>query len=152
MDINPYRFLTPLTTYEFATHTLQNHTPKILLPMSWTTSLPPLSLLTSPQTPDYTTLSYWISRFQPLIDAAGEEEIVIVCANRTGQEGEICYAGTSTVLGIKAGKVGVYGVLGRGEEGCLVVDTGEVGGFLFFFFSGKGLVGGMGWGVLLIFG
>lgn len=44
-------------------------------------------------------------------------------ANRSGVEDEATYAGTSTVLGIKDGEVTVYGILGRGEEKLLLVDT-----------------------------
>ncbi|KAI9700394.1 MAG: Carbon-nitrogen hydrolase [Candelina mexicana] len=125
MDINPYRFTAPLSAYEFATHALTSTSPLILLPMSWTTYLPPSSLVSSPLQPDLDTLSYWVSRMQPLIDAGGEDEIIVVAANRTGQEGEICYAGSSAVLGIKQGEVRVYGVLGRGEEGVLIANTNE---------------------------
>ena len=35
------------------------------------------------------------------------------------------YAGTSAVVGIQDGEVKVYGVLGRGEKGLLVVDTND---------------------------
>jgi protein N-terminal amidase len=69
------------------------------------------------------TLSYWLSRLEPLIRAEGEEEIIVVLANRSGTEGEAVYAGTSTVLGIQDGEVKVYGILGRGERELLVVDT-----------------------------
>lgn len=50
----------------------------------------------------------------------------MVIANRTGREGEVGYAGTSVVMGVGGGRgtVRVWGVLGRGEEKVLVVDTG----------------------------
>jgi hypothetical protein len=60
---------------------------------------------------------------ESLIRAEDEGEIIIVLANRTGVEGEAVYAGTSAVLGIQAGEVKLYGVLGRGERELLVVDT-----------------------------
>lgn len=69
------------------------------------------------------TLSYWLARLEPLIRAETEGEIVVVFANRCGTEEEAVYAGTSAVLGIHAGEVKVYGILGRGEKELLVVDT-----------------------------
>ena len=56
-------------------------------------------------------------------DEVGER--IVVVANRVGREGDVGYAGTSVVMGVGGGreKVGVWGVLGRGEEGVLVVDT-----------------------------
>ncbi len=71
------------------------------------------------------TLSYWLARLEPLIRAEQEGEIIVVLANRCGTEGEAVYAGTSAVLGIQAGEVKVYGILGRGEKELLVVDTSE---------------------------
>ncbi|CZT07612.1 related to amino-terminal amidase [Rhynchosporium graminicola] len=50
-------------------------------------------------------------------------EIIVVFANRCGTEEEVTYAGTSAVIGINNGEVKVYGILGRGEKGLLVVDT-----------------------------
>jgi len=69
------------------------------------------------------TLSYWLARLEPLIRAETEGEIIVVLANRCGSEGEATYAGTSAILGIHAGEVKVYGILGRGERELLVVDT-----------------------------
>lgn len=69
------------------------------------------------------TLSYWLSRLEPLIRAEDEEEIIVVLANRTGVEDDAVYAGTSAVIGIQDGEVSVYGILGRGEKELLVVDT-----------------------------
>jgi protein N-terminal amidase len=71
------------------------------------------------------TLSYWLARMEPLIRAETEGEIICVFANRSGTEGEAVYAGTSAVLGIHAGEVKVYGILGRGEKELLVVDTNK---------------------------
>ncbi|KAI9658159.1 MAG: Carbon-nitrogen hydrolase [Alyxoria varia] len=82
--------------------------------------------------------------------AEGEGEVaewdggsrVVVLANRTGSEAGVSYAGSSCVMGFSGGMmeegasvdreksgsrqgVRVWGVLGRGEERCLVVDTEE---------------------------
>ena len=71
------------------------------------------------------TLSYWLARLEPLIRAETQGEIICVFANRTGTEDDAVYAGTSAVLGIQAGEVKVYGILGRGEKDLLVVDTNK---------------------------
>jgi protein N-terminal amidase len=71
------------------------------------------------------TLSYWLARLEPLIRAETEDEIIVVLANRCGTEDEAVYAGSSAVLGIHAGEVKVYGILGRGEKELLVVDTSK---------------------------
>lgn len=71
------------------------------------------------------TLSYWLARLEPLIRAEAEGEIIVVFANRCGSEDEATYAGTSAVLGVNAGEVKVYGILGRGEKELLVVDTNK---------------------------
>jgi hypothetical protein len=60
---------------------------------------------------------------EPLIRAEAIGEIIVVFANRCGVEDDAVYAGTSAVLGIEAGEVKVYGILGRGERELLVVDT-----------------------------
>lgn len=71
------------------------------------------------------TLTYWVRRLEPVIQAGSAEETIVVFANRCGTEDEATYAGSSTVLGIKDGEVSVYGILGRGVEELLVVDTAE---------------------------
>ncbi|KAK0099968.1 Carbon-nitrogen hydrolase [Cadophora gregata f. sp. sojae] len=71
------------------------------------------------------TLSYWLARLEPIIRNEGEEEIIAIFANRTGTEDNAVYAGTSAILGIQAGEVKVYGILGRGERELLVIDTSE---------------------------
>lgn len=77
----------------------------------------------NPQEPDMETLAYWLSRLEPVIRAEQKGEIIVVFANRCGSEGDTAYAGTSAVLGIDAGEVKVYGVLGCGENELLVIDT-----------------------------
>jgi protein N-terminal amidase len=64
-----------------------------------------------------------VRRLEPVIAAESADETIVVFANRCGVEDEATYAGTSTVLGIQDGEVSVYGILGRGVEELLVVDT-----------------------------
>lgn len=91
--------------------------------MAWLTREEPRELSCMPNQPDLETLTYWVTRLEPLIRAKHMGEIIVVFANRTGIEGDAMYAGTSAVLGILNGEVSVYGLLGRGEKELLVVDT-----------------------------
>jgi hypothetical protein len=93
--------------------------------MAWLTREEARSYSRTPREPDMETLSYWVSRLEPIIRAEGEEEIIVVFANRSGTEGSAVYAGTSAVLGVQEGEVKVYGILGRGERELLVVDTSK---------------------------
>lgn len=143
MDINPYRFASPWTEYEFATHCVNTATPLVILSMAWLTRLTPQELLEDAGTPDLDTLTYWIERFLPVVSAQ-EMEMIVVLANRCGTEpGNIAgatrglddddddedvvgYAGSSAVLRIKNGTVQLYDILGRSQQKTLVVDTAQV--------------------------
>lgn len=149
MDINPYKFTAPYSAYEFATHVLESGSKLVVLSMAWLTLLTSEELSNESQTPDTDTFRYWIKRFWPLIvrDDWDGKEIIIVCANRVGEEEGMegkdtaRYAGTSCVMAIrktgggdKAGgdedrkkyfdaEVVVWERLGRAEEGVCFVDT-----------------------------
>ncbi|KAG9230329.1 carbon-nitrogen hydrolase [Amylocarpus encephaloides] len=123
MDINPYKFETPWNAWEFSYHVLHKQANLVIMSMAWLTREDITSFSRAPHEPDMETLSYWLSRLEPLIRAESTGEIIVVIANRCGSEGDVVYAGTSTVLGINDGEVKVYGILGRGEKELLVVDT-----------------------------
>ncbi|KAK4203282.1 putative N-terminal amidase [Triangularia verruculosa] len=128
MDINPYNFTNPWDLYEFARHCLTVKANLVIMSMAWLTLEMRERFLTGrEQQPDMETLAYWVGRLEPLIRQGGghddDEEIILVFANRCGWEDEAVYAGSSAVMGVKGGEVSVYGVLGRGVEECLVVDT-----------------------------
>lgn len=104
--------------------------------MAWLTRLSASELAANASEPDLETFAYWLERLGPVVEKGrrreeGEGETVIVLANRSGSEPgdagaeEARYAGSSTVLGIRDGRVRVFGILGRAEEGVLVVDTSE---------------------------
>jgi hypothetical protein len=76
------------------------------------------------QQPDIETLAGWLARLEPLIRAE-RGEIIVVFANCCRVEDSTIYTGTSTVLGIDAGEVKVYSILGCSKEGLLIVDTSE---------------------------
>ncbi|CAJ2507524.1 Uu.00g087100.m01.CDS01 [Anthostomella pinea] len=127
MDINPYKFEAPWSAYEFAFHALDVSANVVVVSMAWLTREDASSFSCKPKEPDMDTLTYWISRMEPLIRSENQEEIIIIFANRTGIEDDAVYAGTSAVVGIQNGEVTVYGLLGRGEKELLVVDTSKPG-------------------------
>lgn len=159
MDINPYQFSSPWSNYEFATHMLRNRCHLVVLSMAWLTRLTPEECASQPDRPDMETVAYWLERFWPFVDSQPTEPIVVVFANRCGSEGKtvgeqrmehgevielgdrVAYAGSSCVMRFQSGSVklwehdvgamkGDVGLLGKGEEGILVVDTAKPAGFL----------------------
>ncbi|PHH52353.1 Protein N-terminal amidase [Ceratocystis fimbriata CBS 114723] len=125
MDLNPYRFEASWESFEFAHHVLTTDADLVIISMAWITGEDVHSWSQTPREPDMDCLSYWIARLEPLIRAETAHEILVVIANRTGIEDDVVYAGTSAVLGFQGGEVKLYGLLGRGEKGLLVVDTDE---------------------------
>lgn len=159
MDINPYRFTAPWSDYEFATTMLRNNVRLVVLSMAWLTRLTPEECRVNPERPDMETVAYWLERFWPFVDSQPQDPIVVVFANRCGSEGgakgsvqmdhghdieigdRVAYAGSSCVMRFQSGSVklwehyvgpkkGDVGLLGKGEEGMLVVDTGSAASFL----------------------
>lgn len=137
MDINPYRFEAPWTAYEFANHARESRARVVIVSMAWLSRLSALDMIEEPLRPDMDTFGYWLERFRPLIEAGSgtDDKIIIVLANRTGDEGdaprigEVRYAGSSTILGIDKAEgtsesnVKVWDILGRAQDGILLVDT-----------------------------
>ncbi|KAK3299195.1 carbon-nitrogen hydrolase [Chaetomium fimeti] len=119
----PYKFEAPWDAYEFAFHVLHVRANLVILSTAWLTNDEQSAFLSSPDAPDLSTLAYWVARLEPVIRAHSSEETIVVFANRCGVEDEATYAGSSAVIGIKDGEVSVYGILGRGVEELLVVDT-----------------------------
>ncbi|KAK4086182.1 hypothetical protein Purlil1_9494 [Purpureocillium lilacinum] len=125
MDLNPYKFEAPWHAFEFAFHILEVESNLVIVSMAWMTREDPRWFSRMPNEPDMDTLTYWVTRLEPLIRSENEDEIIVVFCNRTGNEDEATYAGTSAVIGIQEGEVKVYGLLGRGEKELLVVDTND---------------------------
>ncbi|KAI1266607.1 carbon-nitrogen hydrolase [Xylariaceae sp. FL1019] len=115
--------ISPWNAFEFAFHCLQVEANLVILTMAWLTREDAQTFSSMPHEPDMDTLTYWLTRLEPIIRSESRDEIIVVFCNRTGVEDDAVYAGTSTVLGIKDGEVSVYGILGRGESELLVVDT-----------------------------
>jgi predicted amidohydrolase len=123
MDLNPYKFEAPWSDWEFAYHILHVEARVAIVSMAWNTREEKETYVATPKEPDMETLAYWVARLEPLVRREEKGEIIVVLANRCGVEDDAVYVGTSTVLGIEEGEVKLYGVLGRGVEELLVVDT-----------------------------
>ncbi|CAJ0554137.1 Ff.00g126490.m01.CDS01 [Fusarium sp. VM40] len=125
MDLNPYKYEAPWNAFEFAYHVLESGSNLVVVSMAWMTREEPRKFTRMPNEPDMDTLTYWVTRLEPLIRQDTREEIIVVFCNRCGNEDDVLYAGTSAVVGILDGEVKVYGLLGRGEKELLVIDTNE---------------------------
>ena len=132
MDLNPRKFEAPWDAYEFAAHALASGSELLVLSMAWLTGLDALELAAHAEEPDLYTLSYWVGRLKPLVEA--DKEVVAVFANRCGGEegknplgGEegVKYAGTSWIGKVGNGVVRIWEIMGRAEEGVIIVDTHE---------------------------
>ncbi|KAI9714736.1 MAG: Carbon-nitrogen hydrolase [Bogoriella megaspora] len=129
MDINPYKFQTPWETFEFASHVVSTNARMAIISMAWLTHTTPeeweVEMRERREEVEITTLGYWVERFKPIAQRLDGEPVIVVCANRTGVEGDACYAGSSVVMRLGKGKVEILGMLGRGEESLLDVRTEE---------------------------
>jgi len=109
MDLNPKEYLAPFDLFEYATFVLENDVRLIILPMAWL-----LPVDADRKLPSIGSVEYWITRLGPLIKDK-QVRTVIVC-NRTGEERDAVYAGTSCVLQMGRGHVRVIDRLAREEE------------------------------------
>ncbi|KAG7697056.1 hypothetical protein KL930_002494 [Ogataea haglerorum] len=78
--------------------------------------------------PDKRTAQYWLIRFQPLLFNKHEKMVLAVC-NRSGVEGDLMYAGSSSIFRFNGNvyedgvDLEVFGTLGQGVEGVLLRDV-----------------------------
>lgn len=130
MDLNPYKFTAPWDEYEFIHAALASDADMVVVSTAWLTSLSPGELEERANSPDMHTFSYWAERLRPLIEDF-EKEVIVVVANRSGEEPGgtdhmrkegVRYAGSSWVGIVGKGKIRVWKMLGRAEEGVLVAD------------------------------
>ena len=129
MDLNPHKFKAPREAYEFATHALASESELLVLSMAWLTSLDASELAAHAEDPDLSTLSYWVERLKPLVEA--EKEVIAVFGNRCGKEAGknpigveegVRYAGSSWIGKVGNGVVKIWEIMGRAEEGVIVAD------------------------------
>lgn len=131
MDINPYKFEAAWTAYEFGNHAREARAKIVVISMAWLTRLSAEELSSQVMVPDNDTINYWINRLSPLFESQGSEtEALVICANRVGEEGtdprlgDVRYAGSSCVMGMTKGRqIRIWDMLGRAQEGILMVDT-----------------------------
>ena len=132
MDLNPHKFVAPWGEYELSRHALEQGAEILVLSMAWLTKLSKEAIAEKEEQPDLDTLSYWIERLKPLVE--GEKEVLVVCANRCGEEpGKnplgaeegVRYAGSSWVGKVGKGQVRIWEIVGRAEERLCVADTEE---------------------------
>lgn len=133
MDLNPHKFEAPWEAYEFAAHALASGSELLVLSMAWLTSLDDSQLAAQAEEPDLSTLSYWVERLKPLVEA--EKEVIAVFANRCGKEAGknpvgieegVRYAGSSWIGKVGGnGVVKIWEIMGRAVEGVIVADTEE---------------------------
>ncbi len=130
MDLNPHRFAAPWEAFEFASHALTSGSEMLVLSMAWLTVLKDSELAAHAEEPDLSTLSYWVGRLKPLVEA--EKEVITVFGNRCGREAGknplgveegVRYAGSSWIGKVGNGVVKIWDIMGRAEEGVIVVDT-----------------------------
>ena len=130
MDLNPHRFTAPWEAFEFASHALASGSQMLVLSMAWLTVLDESELAAHADKPDLSTLSYWVGRLKPLVEA--EKEVITVFGNRCGREEgnnplgveeDVRYAGSSWIGKVGNGVVKIWDIMGRAEEGVVVVDT-----------------------------
>ncbi|KAI9890523.1 MAG: Carbon-nitrogen hydrolase [Vezdaea aestivalis] len=140
MDINPHEFTAPPTAYEFAREAVLQSSTLVVLQCAWLDSLP-FQERTPREDPSLeeqitkeqlvreaaatnAAIGYWAGRLRPIVEAGREEEVVVAVCNRTGEEGESGFVGSSCVFGIRGGgEMVVYEAMGFREEGVRVVDT-----------------------------
>ena len=132
MDLNPHKFVAPWEKYELSRHALEQGAEILVLSMAWLTTLPKKLVETKAEEPELDTLSYWVERLKPLVE--GEKEVLVVCANRCGEEpGKnplgveegVRYAGSSWVGKVGNGQVKIWEIIGRAEESLCIADTEE---------------------------
>lgn len=130
MDLNPHEFTAPWEAYEFASHAMASGSGLLVLSMAWLTRLDTSELAARAEEPDLSTLSYWVERLKPLVEA--EKEVIAVFGNRCGEEAGknpvgveegVRYAGSSWIGKVGNGVVKIWEIMGRAEEGVIVADT-----------------------------
>jgi protein N-terminal amidase len=160
MDLNPYKFELPFNRFEFASACFLNRARLILCPMAWLLPLSPSIAedktikvpieqepevnynlrATDSANPDSSTVDYWVLRFLPFLRhpmvqvKRYYEKVTLVCCNRSGQEGDVLYAGSSLILqfdsqaaestetGVLNPSLILHGSLDCAQEGILVRD------------------------------
>lgn len=118
MDINPDDFKAPFSAYEFGSHVVENKSDLVLFACAWND-------FEARDVEPYSTLSYWVQRLSPVIDALVQGEYAkhnchFLCSNRIGTENGTFFVGASCVLSLKEPAVVAHA--GRRTEDLLRVE------------------------------
>ncbi|OAA72491.1 asparagine amidohydrolase [Cordyceps fumosorosea ARSEF 2679] len=134
-DFGDNEYLNDRECRAFADHIVHHGVDMAIFPMAWTIGKEPDELPETcgpskksklPENTEQETLSWWIARLWPVVEARLQRDIWIVLCNRVGREGDDVYAGTSTVLCIRGGEVFVHEYMESHKEGLLLVDTSDL--------------------------
>ncbi|RMX64270.1 hypothetical protein DD238_005371 [Peronospora effusa] len=118
MDINPDDFKAPFLAYEFGSHVAEKQSDLVLFACAWND-------FEAHDFEPYSTLSYWVQRLSPVIDALAKAEYSkrnchFLCANRIGTENGTFFVGASCVISLK--EPAVIAHAGRRTEELLRVE------------------------------
>ena len=99
MDINNYKFKSPWSKMEFATHCIEKNVDIIIFPTNWTDEEP--NNLTEDNR--YELWDYWISRMEPFIQRNKKNKfkgknVYFLAADRIGHEKTTDFYGCSCVI------------------------------------------------------
>ncbi|KAJ3101223.1 Carbon-nitrogen hydrolase [Phlyctochytrium planicorne] len=128
MDLNPYRFETSFTAYEFSNYQRHQGAKFISGSMAWLLSDDgDMDEYVQPADPSMSTLEYWVMRLAPLRLATrgrGKEgKIIVAICNRIGLENGSRFCGSSTVLKLEEGEVEILNVAGFNNETIIVANA-----------------------------
>ena len=126
MDLNPKQFQAPWDAFEFGRHCVAAEAEVVVVPMAWLKGESEEEgakgeVATEPEN-DLRTLQYWLMRLDPVLRLRDGKSRLFIACNRTDDEGETVYAGSSAVCRITDGRIDLLGHLGR-EEDLLVVEV-----------------------------
>ncbi|BGP16052.1 hypothetical protein JCM10213_006812 [Rhodosporidiobolus nylandii] len=98
MDLNPHQFKAPFDAFELGTFAAKEKADIVFGSMAWLDSEPPLDDGAEEEGDGWEstreTMSYWALRVEPLLGTGA----ALVCANRTGREGDTVFTGSSCVM------------------------------------------------------
>ncbi|KAF8505365.1 carbon-nitrogen hydrolase [Hysterangium stoloniferum] len=127
MDLNPFPpciWMSIQGPYELAEFALDNKTSLVVILCAWLDSEENLENRWDTQ-----TLNYWLARLLPLWQKVNgkrnEQETIVVISNRSGVEGDVRFAGTSSIFRLSQHRETpeIVGLMTRKEEGVRIWEV-----------------------------
>ncbi|GAA6027350.1 hypothetical protein JCM8097_002617 [Rhodosporidiobolus ruineniae] len=121
MDLNPHQFKAPFDAFEFGSFAAREKADIVVCSMAWLDSEPPATEDEEEKEGGggweevSSTLGYWALRVDPLLGSGA----ALVCANRTGRDGETTFTGSSCAMELDE-TPGVVAFAGKQREELLV--------------------------------